>query len=272
MVEQAVENQTNENPMGTPGNETQEKTYSQEDLDAYLNAQKEEIEATAKSVAWEKYQGIQKTLSEKDQIIKGFQAGKTQPQTPSTLQQGMLELLKAQARESGDEAQIARIATLEQAVTREASNLQYQGEVKKYQDEHETHRGELDRKIKEAGFDPNDDMFLDVTEALENAYDHRNYGLVDRKLERILKTNPKQKESKPEVETEEKMRERIERDVLEKHGLLKPEKVSPSGSGKASYTLAEFRARETEIRNLPSSERAEARQELKEAYTEGRVK
>ena len=231
------EDSTPENPQETPEDKTQDKTYTQEELDAFTKTAKEEAEAEA----WEKYQGIQKTLNEKDLIIKGLQS-KPQPPTTSTppTTSLMLGLMKKQAEDSGDQEALARISQIEVATQQEQARLDYQARLKQQQAETNQKREEFEQKIKQAGLDPTDEMFDPTWDAFELA-DMRdgNWGKAENRLDRILSKN------KPEGakgETEEQMRERIERETQEKLGLNKPEGAKPSGSSTSIPTnIEEFR-------------------------------
>lgn len=202
-----------------------ETMYSQSQVNAYLK----EVQEEAKVEAWEKYQGIQRTLTEKDRKIKEYEANLQKPTQPNVLSSltKITEELERQASQSDDPTAPTRIAQLKAEIRKEEERVAYEAQVKQWQSSAAMERMNLEQRIKEAGFDPNDDMFADVFESWElSAILDQRYDRAERKLDRIIKKAPKPE--KKEVETEAQVRERLTREIYEKEGLTGREKATPS--------------------------------------------
>ncbi len=129
----------------------------------------------------------------------------------------------------------------------------------------------------EAGIDPDSAQCDAVWDAIRLAkIDDGNFDSAKSRATRVIKSvKPKEVKAEVKLEDEEKrisdMAEAKALEILKKTPGWKSHDGEPSGGSRQNYTMAEFRARETEIRSLPSGERAAARKELKNAFNEGRV-
>jgi len=241
---------TTEQPAGEVNVETTEVTYTKEQYDLLAQAIREEEQ--------EKYKGIQRVVSQKDKEIQSL---KTQPQNPqSGVTTGMIDLMKKQA--DGDPETLSNIRTLEVQLAQERQNLEAQQRQNAVLQENQAEKAKFDAKIIAAGFDPNDDLFIDVDESFEQAsIVTGRFDLVERKLDRILKAN---KKTTAKVETEKEKEERIERQVQEKYGLNTPEKVSPSAGSARIPTKRESLAKY--VKSLSTLEYAEQKDKIDAAY------
>ena len=215
------------------------KAYTQEELDA-LRAEAMEL---GKAEAFKEYQGIQRTVTKQDRKIKELEGRLAQPQTSADrrVMSGMLEELDRQAKEaygSDPEAQ-SRIAKLRGQLLEEERLQAVQTYTQQW-------RGKLDQKIKEAGFDPGDDMFADVDEAFDVAYAiDGKFERAERKLDRILKATPKKEikptiEGKPKPETEDERIARKAKELLIKQGLIPTGASGPSVSSLDAEFIKQF--------------------------------
>jgi len=244
------------------GAEVEPKAYTQEELDA-LRAEAMEL---GKAEAFKEYQGIQRTVTKQDRKIKELEGRLAQPQTSADrrVMSGMLEELDRQAKEaygSDPEAQ-SRIARLRGQLLEEEQMQARQAYTQQY-------REKLDQKIKEAGFDPSDDMFADVDEAFDVAYAiDGKFERAERKLDRILKSATPAKEIKPAIEgkpkpeTEDERIERKAKEFLIKQGLIPTGISGPSAGGEPSFTEDQIADREFYEKN---------REAILKAYQKGRI-
>ena len=244
------ENPTSETPVeGNQGNETPE-SYTKSQLEELARDLKEEWEVEKQ----EEFKGIQRVVTQKDQIIKGLQS-QGQPQATSAPSQAstmMLELLKQQAGESGDPAAMGRIQQIELAMRHEAANFAKQSQQKRIQEEDANARAELEQKIAVAGLDPKDSMFRPVWSEYKIArLADGDWSEARAALDEIMSKATKkgaEPNKEKEVETEAQIRERLEkeyRDKLETAGLLQPEKVTPTGTG--NKTLGALMKKDTKV-------------------------
>ncbi len=94
-----------------------------------------------------------------------------------------------------------------------------------------------------------------------------------KRLEKVIGKTKKTNETKGDgtkvdekkPETESQLRERIEREVLEKHGLLNKEKVNPSTGGGRSWT-------KQQIAQMSPEEFAKNEEAIFEAVQRGKIK
>lgn len=97
---------------------------------------------------------------------------------------------------------------------------------------------EIKTKVEELGLTEEDDEYWEI----EDLATRGRFDRAEARLKRIAKTkeqaNPKE-EAKAEVkETAEELKARLEKEILIKHGLLKPEGGTPSGSGGGLQSLS----------------------------------
>lgn len=232
--------------------------------------QKEDVEtlkaelAKTKALAEEKEKGF-KTLQREIAKLKRQPQTEQSPVTKSIVNE--LDNL-SKSTYSDDPAAQARISVLKNQLADEERKAL----VSRQQAQIDTKREELYDQLREAGLDPTDES---ITADLENALDDEmwmgdgSFKRADRQLKKILK-NVKPSEVKEKVdtkkpETEAQLRERIEREVLEKHGLLKPEKANPSSVHGRTWSREE-------IRNMSPEDYVQNRKDIEEARQAGRIK
>ncbi len=251
--------------------ETQATTPTQEEIDAMLLKARDEGKADAQ----QEYQGIQRTVAKKDLKIQELEKLTSQPKTPISgkFNEELLGILEAQQTQLGESN--PRIAELKRQIIlekqRETQQTRYQVQDAISGEERE----ELDETIRDAGFDPSDPIFAEVNKAFENARD--NTGMFERahrKLAVVLKT-AKPKSDTPK-ETEEQRINRLSDEKLAKElearGLTTTDTGGPSGSGGGKiYKQSELAAEQVKISQLPPAERKKARQDISNAFNEGRV-
>jgi len=232
------------------------KTYTQEELDAYVSALKEE----SKQEAWKQYQGLQ---TKYNKLYEENKRLSTQTTPQSGVNPELLEVMKSQA--DGDPEQLERIRRLGIQLEQEKQSLAQKQRQQMIEEENTDQRKQLDDKIREAGFDPTDDMFVDVDESFVNAsMITGNFDIVHRKLDRVLKSV-----KKPEVESEERKKERAKREQEEQGNLRSPERIAPSAISKRipnkREDLNDF------IKGLTDEEYAEMRPKIDEAMRSGKL-
>lgn len=228
---------------------TEPTTFTQEDLD---KAREE-----GKSEAWEQYQGIQRALSTKDRRIKELES--QQPQAPriNQIQREMLDLMAGDAY-SDDPTRQGRIQQLRAELTRE-EQLQAQEIFIRQK------RDEVNKKIVDAGLDPNDESLEGVEDAFDLFCVDGKFGRVDRKLDRVLsKAKPQKSEPKEAGQLSEEDKEKIAREYLDKQGLTKGDTGLPSAGG-MSFTRED-------IEKMSPGERLKKLPDIRKAISEGRFK
>ena len=147
----------------------------------------------------------------------------------------------------------------------EVARRKHAGKIQQQQVIRDERKEELYGKLEEAGIDISDDtvtaeldMAIDLAYALDG-----DFTRAERVVKKLVKSaKPKGDESK--METEVQIRERIKREVMEEMGLTKPEKNTPSGSGR-TFT-------QKQIDGMSMKEYMENRDEISAAISEGRVK
>lgn len=223
----------------TPPPETQTRTYTQEELDAET--------ARVRQEELEKYQGIQRTIAKKDQEIERLRKQAPEPtSSDDRIAEIILQEKKRRQAELGEvDPTIPQLeAELAERKRRAAQATQFAKQEAIVKDE----RAKLDKKITDAGLDPNDDRFLDVDESFNLAAAYTgNFEIANKKLDRILKqVKPKgenvekPKEGETEAEKIDRLAEEKARKMLEEKGLLTTETGGPSAS---SPSVAEARAK-----------------------------
>jgi len=192
--------------------EPQEKTYSQEELDAALT-EKEEA-----------YKGLQKSIARQAEELGQLRKRATQPSSLSVKRDEIiLEEMKRRAQEEG--ITNPRIAELEGELLREKQRESMETYTS-------TYREKLNQKIKESGLDPTDEQFDGVWETFDIAYAvDGKFERADKKLDRVLsKPKPEKKEIVVEKDDFTKRLEEEKRKWMEEQGLLATETGGPSAS------------------------------------------
>lgn len=234
---EGAENPVVETPEETPA--PQEKTFTQEEVEAGLSRLREE--------EIKKYQGLQKVVSRKDQQIEQL---KQSPKPQSKVTNKLIDEIEHLARNSDDGlASTNRIAALKQELVKEENIAQGEAFANDW-------HSKINQKIIDAGYDPNDDAFVDVEEAYQTAYySHGKFELAEKKADRILKslqpTKTEEKVETPPITPQKRTfsdedLEEAERLINEKKGLS----VSDSGritSGIASREDLYAKARRGEM-------------------------
>jgi len=207
---------------------------TKEDLDKL----KADIKAEALVEAQEKYKGFQRVVSRVQEENKKLkeQLGK------STDFSTLLDLDEKQAVSYGDNVSLAKISALKMAESEKQRQLAMEIQLAKQQEITEAKRQEIESKIIAAGKNVEDPEFDNVWLAWElSAKADGDFSRAESRLEKILKSGKVVKGDEKGKETEAQLRERIEREVLEKNGLLKKEEASPAGSKKV-FTLTSARS------------------------------
>ena len=243
MAEKDVQN-AGEVPEPQPAEEVVSEATPQTGVQSLNEAELEKIQQAAESKAWEKYQGMQRTLAKEQEKRRELE---TRLNQPSGLNRQTLDVLENMAK---SDPYNTDIQTQIQSLKAEANRLE---QIQRAEQFVNTEREKLTQTIQEAfpDKDPNDEEFEPVWGEFRFAqYVSGPDGLQEayKKLDRIKsKATPKTanppKGEKPQGETEAQVRERIEREVLEKHGLLKGDTTTPSGGGQGKKpTLEQLQA------------------------------
>ncbi len=215
----------------------------------------------------EQYNKLNKKLSEQGAEIARLRKQPPMPAQDDSFLNVILSEKKERAKAEGitDPA----IAQLEAELSRRKAEAERQRVALILEDK----KAEVYGQLKEAGVDITDDAVIaDVENTMEDEYwmGKGEYKRTERVIKKILKTHKPAKSEEKEVpdkkvETEAQMRERIEREVLEKHGLLKPETANPSSSHGRIWT-------QREIDDMPMAEYKSRKAEMDAAEREGRIK
>lgn len=214
----------------TPKEEIQEEeTPTQETVEDKLSKLEERL-AKAESLAEEKDKGFRTLQQKYDRLYK------SRTETPED-SSGITKKLTDEIEQLGkatyqdDPNAQARIIALKSEVANIERDQARKAQLKKQESLAQEARDELEDKIRDAGYDPDDENFDSVWDKWELAsLADGKFERAENKLSRILsKMKPKEEEKKP-VEDEEKMRERIKREILEEYNLNPKEKVKPKGS------------------------------------------
>jgi len=206
----------------------QPEVITQEKYDADLKAAKEE----AKEAAWEKYQGIQKTIAKKDDEIRRLRETTVKP---NGMTQILLDEMRARQVETGETN--PRIAALEREIAQEklqeAENQRLATQTRIVAEEWE----ELESTAKEAGYDINDPKFNDIVKTFEEAKNTGMFERAHRKMDRILRTTTKEpvkQTIEPPQDIDTKAEARANEILKEKYpDLFKSDNNSSSGSSQS---------------------------------------
>ncbi len=249
-----------------PGGKTeippQTKTNTQDEV-SVLREQIKQIQANHEKA----YKGLQRTLNEKDRKLKELETNFTPNLNQVSNLKAAIDVL---ADESNLEpTRLQKLIQLRAQLAEEERKAHWDAQVHKQQQKSNEEWEKLRQKITDAGLDPEDDALEDVVYAFEVARDATgNFETAHKRLDRVLNKVKKAEESKKteeskkveekKPETEAQIRERIEREVLEKHGLLDKEKVAPTGSSRGltyeaikKMSPEELVANSKEIAKLP---------------------
>jgi len=214
----------------------------------------EKFKEEAKSAAFEQYKGIQRVVSRVQEENKRLKEQLQQTTDYSTL----LELAERQALDYGDNEAISRITQLKRTDLERQRKREYEEQLARQQAIVEDKRMEIETKIRQAGADPEDAKFDNVWLAWELAAKaDGDFSRAEKRLEKLIGTAQKV------VETPEQLKERLEREILEKHGLLEKEKLSSAGVSNRVFTVSQL-----EDRNFWEANR----EEILKAQIEGRIK
>ena len=218
-----------EKPDVTETAETSQELTPLTQEDTYLAKAKEEADAKA----WEKYQGMQRVLAERERRIAELEAQVVSP-SPSVGDDKLIELMiqdrKGKA-EFGEPDPI--ISQLEKELERRKYQQTQQVQLQWQQQVTRQWQEKFNQQIKEAGLDPQDELLDDFHDAFEDAKDNGKFGKAERKLNRILsKAKPtKAKPAETEDERIDRLAEEKYRAKLEEKGLLATDTGLPSGVG-----------------------------------------
>ena len=210
-----------------------EETSTQESVEEQITKLREEVEA-AKSLAREKDEGF-KTLQRKyDRLYKQKQPEPQKNDSSKTIKK-LADEIEHLGKDtySDDPSARARMTALKTELAELERQEAYNARLRQQEQLAREARDNLEDKIRDAGLEPDDEKFDAVWTSWELAsLADGKFERAEDKLTRILsRIKPKEteEEEKKPVETEAQMRERLEREILEKHGLTKPEKKTPSG-------------------------------------------
>jgi hypothetical protein len=226
---------TEVNPENTE--ETPEKTEVKTEVkpEEVKTYSKDEVQELLK----EQYNTLNKKLSAQGAEIARLRKS-PQADNSEKVIESLIRDKKSRQAESGNED--PEIKVLEQ----ELASRKYQQQIRQQRELVEDKRSEYYSKLQEAGLELDDIVTADLDDALDDEIymGDGSFKRAERQFKKLLKSVPKKEETKVEEketpkETEEQMRERIERELLEKHGLTKPEKAKPSGSGEREFADVE---------------------------------
>jgi len=179
-------------------------------------------------------EGLRGSLKEKDRLLKSRQ---TTPDDDLGFYEKMIQGLKSKPEytDSPDPA----ITVLEAEL---ASRKQRQEQQKLYQqmDAYATdQRDKIENKIREAGLDPSDERFEDAWEWFDMTYNSDGkFERVAKRVNRILKqVEPKEKEV--DKSSDEKLKEKVRKEILMERGELEAETGQPKGSAKSFADIEE---------------------------------
>lgn len=167
-------------------------------------------------------------LARKEGEVKRLREQQPTPPPPmSRAYEIMLDEMKARQTEFGEgNPRISQLEALLAEEKRKEDATKQRQAMEVYSQEWRT---KLDTRIKEAGFDPDDEQFDDVNEAFDVAYAvDGKFERAEKKLDRIL-AKPREK---GETE-EEKFQKRLEtekREWMKEKGLLTTEEGGPSAT------------------------------------------
>lgn len=254
MAEETLEQkQLVSDPEVTENKETEEpKPITAEDL---LKIKEEAVKE-----AFEQYKGIQRVISKVQDENKKLkeQLGQT------TDFSNLLELAEQQALSYGDTESLTRIAALKVADAEKQRKLAFEQQLAKQQEITENKRTEIESKIKASGQDPEDPKFDNVWLAWELAASvDGDFSKADKRLEKLIGTAKTEPKTNPPAESEAQLREKLEREILEKHGLLEKEKLGSGASSKRIFTTSQISNRDFWEKN---------KEEILKAQSEGRIK
>lgn len=214
-----------EEPKVEPAVQPEVKTYTKDEVNQELKKQ---------------YDKLNKTLSEQGAELARLR--KLQPVSDDKLYETIIKDKKAKQAETGTEDPEIRELEKTLADKRYAKQMNQQKEVA------EGKRQEYYEQLKKAGIELNEAVTADLDTAIDDELymGDGTFKRAERQLKKLL--NTKKEEPKVEVketkvtETESQLWERIEREVLEKHGLTESEKLSPSG-GPSVFTTSQIKDR-----------------------------
>jgi hypothetical protein len=254
---ETVENKESEQPkQATPNGENLDGKPETQSQTPDIETIKAQIREEAQAEAWKKYQGIQRTLTEKDRRLKELEAH-AQSSPPVNDDTTIMELLlserKARATELGEsDPAIARLEAelqLRKTQQKQKQQLQYQQTViKQWEDT-------LKSRIKESGLSEDDERLEDVWDAFDDAKMDGIFSKPERRLNKILSKikpiEPAKKEGKKETDEEriERLANEKLRKIMEEKGLLNMSTNTPSSGAE-------------KLENLSPKERMAKRDEL----------
>jgi len=230
-----------------------------EDKFARLDAESKDLKARvekAEGLAEEKDKGF-RTLQERYRR-RFHEEPFTEESKATAINKKIIDELERQRNPNyADDADAqVRIQALRNELTTAEREETRKAQMRRQESLSEESKGNLEDKIREAGQDPDDEKFDVVwTEWRLSSLADGKFDNVENKLGKILtRMKPKETEEvKPvddEKKTEAEMRERIEREVIEKYNLNPEDKLTPKGSADADKQIRE------NYRNNPGDKKA----------------
>ncbi len=202
-----------------------------EELQTQLEQAQEKITQTQTDLglAKEEAKAHQRNVTSKDLELK--EALKKPATSDSSLLQTVIEEMKAGETISG-EVNPRRVA-LEAELAGQQSTQKYNEQLQYQETKIKSERSGLDKRISEAGLDPEDESLDTVYNAFTIACSDGDFSVASKRLDRVLaKVKPQPKSELTEDEEEE-----IARKVAEKKGLLTSETGNPSASSSSEAKI-----------------------------------
>ena len=213
----------------------------------------------AKSLAEEKDKGFRTLQQKYDRLYKARTVDEPDS-TVSTINKKIVDELDRQRNPNyaDDPQSQERIQALKIELAKAEAEESRKAQLRKQESMANEAKESLEDKIREAGFEPEDEKFDTVWDKWDLArLADGKFERAEEKLTRILsRAKPKEEtvEEKKPVETEEQMRERLEREILEERGLTKPEKVRTTGVAKNEQeALLAYNRGELPFADLPET-------------------
>ena len=232
-----------------------------------LNPEMEAVIAEAEKRGYGQAQDeLGKEIERKEGVIKRLQE-RRQPATqlPSTDDTRALEFMveaeKQRETESGVPSPLRPQLEVEVARRRQMSIQQkmwqdWQGEIQNQEDA-------LTKKLEDAGIDPSSPEAIPVWDSFAMEKQHADFSFANKKSD-LLIGKPKETKGEKKASLSDDDKEELERQFMEKHGLLKSETGGPSGGGR-TFTREQIAA-------MPIEEFESLKPEIDKARKEGKIK
>ena len=155
------------------------------------------------------------------------------------------------------------IPILQQEINRREAVAQQQRMWQDWQGEIQNQEDALTKKLEDAGINPNSPEAIPTWESFAMAKQHADFSFANKKAD-LLIGKPKETKGEKKAPLSDDDKEELERQFMEKHGLLKSETGGPSGGGR-TFTREQIAA-------MPIEEFESLKPEIDKARKEGKIK